>query len=47
MSDGSLKEEFIKYFGESKWNEEEMIGKLIPLTFDVCDILCIDYIPLY
>lgn len=46
MSDEELKEEFIKYFGKEKWDEEEMLGKLIPLSMEVCDSLEIDYVPI-
>ena len=32
-----LKEKFIKYFGEEKWNQEETLAKLQKVVFDVCD----------
>ena len=37
MNDKNLKEEFIKYFGEDKWNQEEVLGKLQHIVFDVCE----------
>lgn len=33
VTDEFLKEEFIKYFGEEKWQEEEMLTKLWPFQF--------------
>ena len=37
MDEKKLKEEFIKYFGEEKWNQEEILGKLQKVVFDVCN----------
>ena len=37
MDEKQLKEEFIKYFGEEKWNQEEMLGKLQQVVFEVCE----------
>ena len=37
MEEKKLKEEFIKYFGEEKWNQEEILAKLQKVVFDVCD----------
>lgn len=37
MDDKKLKEEFIKYFGEEKWNQEELLPKLQQVVFNVCD----------
>ena len=37
MYDKNLKEEFIKYFGEEKWNQEETLAKLQHIVFDVCE----------
>ena len=37
MDDIKLKEEFIKYFGEEKWNQEEVLAELQKVVFDVCD----------
>ena len=46
MDDKKLKEEFIKYFGEEKWNQEETLAKLQQVVFDVCkDWLGIEPIP--
>ena len=36
MDDIKLKEEFIKYFGEERWNQEEILGDLQQVVFDVC-----------
>ena len=46
MSDEELKKEFIASFGEEKWIEEEMLGRLMPLSFEVSDYLGIDYFPI-
>ena len=46
MSDEELKESFIESFGEEKWAEEEMLGKLINLSMDVAEVLGIDYLPI-
>ena len=46
MTDEEIKEEFIKSFGKEKWEEEEMLGKLIPLSMEVSDCLGIDYLPI-
>lgn len=40
-----LKEKFIKYFGEEKWNQEELLGKLHDYHMDICDVLGIEPIP--
>ena len=45
MSDEELKEKFIHYFGIEKWNHEEQLGKLFPLTLKICEDLGIDPIP--
>ena len=37
MDDKKLKEEFIKYFGEDKWNQEEILADLQQIVFDVCE----------
>lgn len=44
LTEGELKENFIKMFGEDKWIEEEMIGKLIPLSSEVSNYLRIDFL---
>ena len=41
-----LKEKFIKYFGEEKWNQEELLGKLHEYDMDICDVLGIECIPI-
>lgn len=46
LTEGELKENFIKMFGEDKWIEEEMIGKLIPLSSEVSNYLRIDFLPI-
>ena len=46
MSVEELKVAFINSFGEEKWAEEEMLGKLIKLSMDVADLLGIDYLPI-
>ena len=46
MNDEELKEAFIKSFGEEKWAEEEMLGKLITFSMDVAEVLGIDYLPI-
>ena len=45
MSDEELKSEFIKYFGEEKWNQEEALGKLWPVQLALCDYLGVEPIP--
>lgn len=37
MNNKKLKEEFIKYFGEEKWNEEEILSVIQPFTNYVCE----------
>ena len=32
----NLKEEFIKYFGKEKWEEEEILEILQDVAFNVC-----------
>lgn len=36
LSEEELKTEFIRYFGEDKWNQEEVLGELQQVVFDVC-----------
>ena len=45
LTEQELKEEFIKYFGEEKWNHENMLSKLWPIQLDICKDLSIDPIP--
>ena len=40
-----LKEQFIKYFGEEKWHEEEMLTKLWPFQFALFLTLGVEPIP--
>ena len=37
MDEKKLKEEFIEYFGEELWNQEEILGELQQVVFDVCE----------
>ena len=45
LSEEELKTEFIKYFGEEKWNQEEMLGKLWPTQLALSDYLGVEPIP--
>ena len=45
LSEEELKKEFIKYFGEEKWNEEEILSDLLDFQFYVFDDLQIEPIP--
>lgn len=45
LSDEELKKEFIKYFGEELWNEEEILAGLLDFQFYVFDDLGIEPIP--
>lgn len=45
MSDKELKENFIKYFGEEKWNQEEMLALLYKEELKLCKYLNIEPIP--
>ena len=45
VTDEFLKEEFIKYFGEEKWQEEEMLTKLWPFQFALFLTLGVEPIP--
>lgn len=45
MNDKQLKEEFIKYFGEEKWNEEESLAKLQTIEEHLSQILLVERIP--
>ena len=40
-----LKEKFICYFGEKKWNQEELLEELHKYHLDICDVLGIECIP--
>lgn len=45
MTDNELKDNFIKYFGIDKWNQEEMLGYLYKKELKLCKYLGIDLIP--
>lgn len=45
MKDNKLKEEFIKYFGEEKWIEEEMLEELFDFQLYVFSDLNIEPVP--
>lgn len=45
MSDNELKDNFIKYFGIDKWNQEEMLGYLYKEELKLCNYLGIEPIP--
>lgn len=36
MTEEELKKEFIKWFGEDKWNQEEVLAKLHQVVINVC-----------
>ena len=40
-----LKRDFIKYFGEEKWNAEELMDKVWPDIIRICDYLGVEPIP--
>ena len=46
MTDDKLKENFIKYFGEEKWDEETMLGNLFEFEQFICDYLDMELIPI-
>ena len=46
MTDDKLKENFIKYFGEEKWDEETMLGRLFEFEQFICDYLDMELIPI-
>ena len=45
VSNESIKEEFIASFGEEKWQEEEMLSRIIPFSEKVAKHLGVDSIP--
>lgn len=45
MTDEELKSEFIKYFGEDKWNEVEAIENLNDIEYILSEVLTIPTIP--
>ena len=40
-----LKEQFIKYFGQQKWDEEELLGMLRIAEFELANYLEVEPIP--
>lgn len=45
MSDNELKSEFIKYFGEDKWNEVESVENLNDIEYILSKVLVLPTIP--
>lgn len=45
MSEPEFKERFIQYFGEERWNQEDQLAKLFPVTLAICDDLGIEPVP--
>ena len=45
MSDKELKESFIAYFGQEKWDEEEALGKLFEYEMILANYLNVEPIP--
>lgn len=45
MTDEELKQEFIKYFGEEKWEEEESLSRLIKIEETLSNTLIVPIIP--
>lgn len=45
MNEDKLKEEFINSFGEEKWNQEEVLSKLIEPQMELAKYLGVDMIP--
>ena len=45
MKNNELKDNFIKYFGEEKWNQEEALAVLYKEELKLCNYLGIDPIP--
>lgn len=45
MNKRELKEKFISYFGEEKWNEEKQLTKLLKFQIYVANYLGVDVIP--
>lgn len=46
MSDEKIKEEFIKYFGIEKWNQEEVLSKLFYEEVFICELMKLESIPI-
>lgn len=45
MNQDKLKQDFINAFGEDKWNEQEMLSKLMPIHKELCEYLGIEMVP--
>ena len=45
MNEKQLKEDFINAFGEEKWNQEEMLSKLMPIHKELAEYLGLEMIP--
>lgn len=45
LKEKELKVEFINYFGEEKWNQEDMLSKLCTIELAICKDLGIDPVP--
>lgn len=46
INNEELKEEFIKWFGEDKWNKEDVLAKLWPVSVELCKYLDLEPIPI-
>ena len=46
MTDEELKQSFIAYFGQEKWDEEEALGKLVEYQMVLANYLGVDPIPI-
>lgn len=46
LSEEEINKKFIEYFGEEKFNQEEMLSKMISFEFVICDDLDIEPIPI-
>ena len=45
LSNEELKEEFLKYFSEEQWNQEESLSKLWPVQLALSELLGVEPIP--
>ena len=45
LTNDELKEEFLKYFTEEQWNQEEELSKLWPVQLALSDLLGVEPIP--
>ena len=46
MTDEEIKKAYINSFGEEKWKEEEMLGKLIPVSLNLSNYLEVEMVPI-